>query len=148
MCLIIDACSANIVAAENCEASSIIIEWVRTKGHVVSGGELQKELGRTRLNALIIQWSRAGRFTVVDPTRLAVELKTLETCPVRSNDHHVIAIARIANAGVVVTGDDDLMKDLKDPAVAIERRKVLKLIANHSPRQKIVRNVLQKAGCR
>jgi predicted nucleic acid-binding protein len=148
MCLIIDACSANIVAAQNCEASSIIIEWVRTKGRVVSGGKLQTELGKTRLNSLIIQWSRAGRFTLVDSARLELELNALSTCPVRSDDHHVIAIARIANAGVVVTGDTDLMDDLKDPAVAINRRKVIKLMANHSPRKRIVRSLLQNAGCR
>ncbi len=148
MCLIIDACSANIIAADDCETSSIIIEWVRAKGRVVSGGKLQTELGKTRLKSLISAWSAAGRFAVVDSARLALELDALSRCPVRSNDHHVIAIARLANARVVVTGDNLLMADLKDPAVAVQRRKVIKLRANHTPRQRIVRSVLRNAGCR
>lgn len=147
MCLIIDACSANIIAANNCEASSIIIDWIKAKGRVVSGGNLQTELGRTRLTRLISAWSAAGRFTLVDPTRLAVELEALGTCPVRSNDHHVIAIARIANAGVVVTGDNLLINDLKNRAVSIKPRKVIKLRANHTPRRRTVRSTLRDAGC-
>lgn len=147
MCLIIDACSANIIATNNCDASSIIIAWINSNGRVVSGGNLQRDLGRARLKQLISAWSAAGRFTLVDPTRLAAELQALATCPVGSNDHHVIAIARIANAGVVVTGDNLLIKDLKNRAVSIERRKVIKLTADHTPRRKTVQRTLRDAGC-
>jgi predicted nucleic acid-binding protein len=147
MCLVIDACSANIIAENSCEPSSIIIAWVRMKGRVVSGGKLQEELGRTKLRSLISTWSAAGKFLVVDQSELEKHIADLKNCTLRSNDVHVVAVARTANAGVVVTGDDLLIADLKDPTVSKQRRRVIKLRHGYSPSKRIIKGVLREAGC-
>lgn len=124
MSLVIDANAANTLSAGGCDASMAIIVWVRKGGEVVSGGRLQKELLNTNLRSLLFQWSAAGRLRVLDADLVnKVDAALRPQC--RSNDSHVVAVLKIGDGKVLVSGDTDLHKDVKDVALMGYRRKII-----------------------
>ena len=142
MPIVIDANCANALASANCASSKRILEWVRSRGTVVSGGHLQRELGRTRLSDLIAAWARAGRLQILGDDQLEGELTRVIPLA-ESNDAHVIAVVVVGDASVVLTGDQALMRDLKNPAVARRKRKIISHGENGFSRDRIVQSLLR-----
>ena len=96
MPLVIDANAANQLALAACDSSRIILAWVRTNGRVVSGGRLQRELGKTRLAALLQQWSAAGKLKLLPEKEiLTEEIRIRHICS--SDDEHVLAVVTISD---------------------------------------------------
>lgn len=145
MSLVIDANAANSLAAGMCVSSRLILAWVRTDGRVVSGGRLQRELGKTKLAPLLMSWSAAGKLKLIpDDEITAEEVRIIALC--RSDDEHVLAIVAISNSRVVVTGDQALKDDLKDNQITGQRRKIISHGVNGFSRPQIVRALLRECG--
>lgn len=124
MCLVIDTNAANSLSAAGCETSKAILIWVRKGGEVISGGRLQHELLATNLRPLLSQWSAAGRLKILDPAlvgRTEVEVESL--C--QSDDPHVVAVLKVGNGKVLVSGDTALHKDVKNADLMGYRRKII-----------------------
>jgi hypothetical protein len=144
MSLVIDANAANTLSAAGCEASKAIIVWVRKGGQVISGGKLQRELLGTNLRFLLSQWSAAGRLRILDAdlvNRTEAELEP--QC--RSNDSHVVAVLKIGDAKVLVSGDTELHRDVKDATLMGYRRKIITCDQGTFSDIRIVRALLR--GC-
>jgi len=118
MCVIIDANVAAEVFASPVQTDYVPLwTWIEHGGgRIVYGGKNRRELARLtdvrrRLKTL---WS-AGRAFEIGNRQVAREEKAvvkMNAC--RSDDPHVIALARVSGTRVLCTEDQDLQADFKD----------------------------------
>lgn len=126
MCLIIDANVACLVFNESPDADYIpVSKWLyapNKDGRIVYGGRLRRELIRTakvRRNLYVL--NQAGRARLVPDNQVdAEESRVAGTGLCRSDDPHIIALARLSGARTLCSCDTALHVDFKNP----------KLIAN------------------
>ena len=118
MCVIVDANLASRVFQETAEADfAPVLSWLERDGELVFGGHLARELSRMErprrfLRALL----QAGRARRVSDESIAAEETVVEaTGHCRSNDKHVLALARVSGARTLCTHDRDLQRDFRDP---------------------------------
>ena len=118
MCAILDASVVHKVFGDNLsEAGRKFFEWLNTgKGKLVVGGRLLQELEKTYASR---EWLKqallAGRAVRFDDHRIGSEtsaLKRAGSC--RSNDPHVIALARISGVRFLYSDDQALQRDFRD----------------------------------
>ena len=119
MCLIIDAdLAAAIFRPSPDEDFRPLLRWLLSHdktGILVTGGLNRDQLARVdaafRAMATL---SKAGRLHLVADQAVAAEVRVVRVMRIRSNDEHVIALARVSRARTLCTGDGDLQKDFKD----------------------------------
>ena len=118
MCVIIDAnVAAEVFAFPVHNDYAPLWKWIDHKdGRIVYGGENRRELAeltnvRRRLKTL---WD-AGLALAEDDREVDKEQKAvIKKSHCRSDDPHVIALARVSGARVLCTEDQDLQTDFKD----------------------------------
>jgi len=102
----------------------------RPQVRLVYGGKLVEEYNRVAMfRQAIVHLDRAGRARRIDDLLIEREVELLvraRAC--RSNDVHIVALARVAGARVLCSDDRDLHADFTDPR-----------LLSH-PRGKIYRN--------
>ena len=115
MCLIIDADSVAAVFADKTPEDYVpIIDWLTKKdGALVIGGKLVKEYDKVeKAKRFVKSLMQAGRAKIY-----ATELVDNETNAIRSfcksNDSHIVALARISGARIVCSHDRALHKDFR-----------------------------------
>ena len=135
MCIIIDANRLGAFLSDPAdEDAAPIHNWLdRLGGRIVysNGGTFASELGprtRTRLQTYV----RAGKALVVSADRFANDERGLsERADLRSDDPHVLALARWSRVRLLYTGDSDLIADFKNQRlVNSPRGKVYSSAAN------------------
>ena len=120
MCVIIDANLASLVFSTPPDPDFVpVLSWLYdtdADGCLVYGGRLTQELlmlsGTWRP---LVQLLRAGRAILVPCEKIAAEearVESLRLC--RSNDAHVIALARVSGARVLCSKDRTLHQDFKN----------------------------------
>ncbi len=119
MCLIIDANCASKIESPDAKP---LIDWLispKTEGKLVLGGKLAEELGRVRLiQRLLLRLSQAGRLMVIKEEHIVEEERyILKNCACRSNDVHVLALARAGGARLLFSNDENLHADFKDASI-------------------------------
>lgn len=117
MCLIVDANVASLVfRSPVADDYAPIFDWLERDGVLVYGGRLAEELLKIRSVAdYLLQLNRAGRAHR-EPDE-AVEVETAVVCSTglcRSDDEHVLALARLTRTRTLCTADKDLMDDFRD----------------------------------
>jgi hypothetical protein len=135
LCVIIDTCVAGHVFSVPREADYVPLwHWLEKKdGKLVYGGHLARELGRSgKTVRLLAELKRSGRALEccrqdVDKHERAV--RKLGLC--RSNDPHVIALARVSGARILCTNDADLQTDFKDQRLLSSPRGQIYKKASH-----------------
>ena len=142
MCVIVDACVASHVFSVPREADFVPLwSWLEKKdGRLVYGGRLAEELHRlgktTRLLAELKRSGRALECSRQDVDEQEKAVRKLGLC--RSNDPHVIALARVSGARILCTKDHDLETDftnkqlLSEPRGQIYKRASHKAILKHN----------------
>ena len=121
MCAILDANVVHKVFGDNRpEAGRKFFEWLNAgNGKLVVGGKLLRELDKTHdfsqwfRQALLAGWAKKSDAHEVD--RKTKELKETESC--KSDDPHVIALARVGGARLLYSEDNRLQQDFKDRAL-------------------------------
>ena len=119
MCAIIDASvSPEVFGDDRTQRGLIIYEWLtrgRT-GRLVVGGTLLRELSQySKFKVWLAAAIPAGRAQSIRDAVVDEETESIragEIC--RSNDHHVIALARISGARLLFTNDRNLEQDFKN----------------------------------
>jgi len=126
MCVVIDANKAGDLCNQDRPYLMALMQWINRGGRIVSGGKLQEELFRiTKMRELVTEWAKRG--TLIQLPKDAVKAKEDEIKGVcKSDDPHVIAIAIISNARIVVTEDKKLIQDLQDLSIVGRRRRIYK----------------------
>ena len=83
------------------------------------GGELLRELsGYSNFTDWLPGAIRSGRVTVISDQAVDTETESLRAernC--RSNDEHVLALARLSGARLLFTNDNDLQDDFRDRSI-------------------------------
>ena len=118
MCIIVDANKLGAFLADPAgEDSRPIRRWLdRGAGSLVysTGGRFGQEI-RGRVRAKLADYVRAGRAKLVPESRFAADERSLEArAGLRSDDPHVLALARTAGVRLLYTGDRNLILDFKD----------------------------------
>ena len=130
MCIIIDANVASEIS-RGTDAAQPVVDWLTSgPGSVVAGGRLTNELSKVRgITRFLATLKRAGRFRELDLPSVDKEEKHLEALgTLRSDDPHIVALARLSGARLLFSQDKNLHADFRDR----------NLIAN--PRGKIYQN--------
>lgn len=123
MLAIVDANQAGNFAKTDSDHLHEFVRWVLSGGKVALGGRLTSELGKVgSFLPFLSQWRSSGRLILISDT-LVNELEN-SLPPIKSDDPHVVALAIISDAKLIVTDDKPLMKDMKDLAVVGYRRKI------------------------
>ena len=120
MCIIVDADKLGEFLAEPpSEDSAPIHQWLNRRhgrGKIVysTGGHFAREISRTR-RIKLAAYVRSGKAQLIPAERFADDEQALRAGGgVRSNDPHVLALARASGARLLYTGNKNLMDDFKD----------------------------------
>lgn len=116
MCLIIDAnCLGKFLQEPPNEDSQPIHTWMQKRGKLVyaTEGKFSEEIGKEARERLD-EYSDAGIARFVDKDTLSKELRTINKRIMKSDDEHVIALAKAANVKLLYTHDRNLMDDFKN----------------------------------
>lgn len=152
MCAIVDANVAGEVFGQDYSpAGEAFLKWLSTgKGHLVAGGELLRELERSRD---FKQWAKvavnSGRMTVLDDELVTNNTQGIERAgECESNDAHVLAVAQVGGARLLYSNDRNLQKDFKNPKLVNEPRgKVYQTVTSRQYKRSH-RELLAGATCR
>lgn len=118
MCLIVDANLAAVVFTSPPHPDfEPVLDWLeKREGCVVFGGRLAAELERLeRPRRYLRELLRAGRALRLPDDPVGTEeavVAGIGLC--RSNDPHVLALARVSGARTLCTHDRDLQRDFRD----------------------------------
>ncbi len=144
MCIIVDTNQlSEFLSKPASEDAAPIRHWLKGRGLLVysTGGKFAKELS-TRSKIRLKGYVDAGRAKLIPAMKFRDdEISLRKDSSVRSNDHHVLALARHSGARVLYTSDKNLMDDFTNK----------KLIDN--PRGKVYRSrkhfkLLTRSTCR
>ena len=117
MCAIVDASVRDqVFGKKRSEASEFFFDWLNrdtVKPRFVIGGKLLRELSS---NDSFVSWLQsaqlAGRAKRVPDEEVDSETKELEALNIcKSNDQHVLALARVSGARLLFADDGDLQSD-------------------------------------
>ena len=110
MCIIVDANRLGALANPDDADAKPVRAWLNRGGRIVysTNGAFAREVGRRAL----LTYVRAGKATRVPAARFADDERSLRTdADLRSDDSHVLALARAARVRLLYTGDRNLMAD-------------------------------------
>lgn len=115
MCLIVDANRMHSFANPRCPDGGPLLALIRNrKSKLVIGGKISTELLRAGCGKLLAELDRAGMCIRVQENALANTSSSLEDQRrMRSNDHHIIAAAKLSGARLLYSHDDALIADFK-----------------------------------
>ncbi len=118
MCIIIDANRLGDLLAEptNPEVAPVR-RWLKKGGRLIysTGGDFAAEVGR-RARARLLEYARDGSALQVPWAK--IEADALALAPqIRSDDPHVLALARFSGARLLYTHDGHLIEDFKNKTI-------------------------------
>ena len=123
MCAILDTNVSGEVFGDNKSgAGQFFLDWLtnaKKNGQLVVGGELLRELeGHQKFKDWFQQALLAGRARRIDDQYVNNEAETLRACGIcRSNDEHVLALAKVSGARLLYTNDRALQDDFKNTLI-------------------------------
>ena len=115
MCIIVDANRLGALANPDDADAKPVRAWLNRGGRIVysTDGAFAREVGR-RARDMLLTYDRAGKATRVPAARFAADERSLRAdANLRSDDPHVLALAKEARVRLLYTGDKNLMADFK-----------------------------------
>jgi len=118
MCIIVDTDRlGKFLSDPTAEDALPIHKWLRKGGGKLvysTSGQFAAEIAKLSKRRLAEHY-RAGRATAIPAGEFRNDERQLRNnSAVRSNDFHVLALARYSKARILYTGDTALMQDFKD----------------------------------
>ena len=101
-------------------AGKYFLDWVEgTRGNLVIGGELRHELnGYARFQLWLRTATRRNIVRSVPDEQVESETRKLREQRIcKSDDEHVLALARVSGARLLFSNDRDLQRDFKDSSI-------------------------------
>ncbi len=135
MCVIVDAnLAARVFGGKSLEDYLPLLNWLDSpEGGLVYGGHLASELFRVEQAR---RWLRtriqSGRARAVEPAKVEAEEKKVRRLACRSDDPHVLALARVSGARTLCSEDRALQEDFGNPKLISKPRGAVYTKASHS----------------
>ena len=152
---IVDASCMNIVIArQNTPALAMFKTWIEDgNGCIVFGGaEYRKELNRPEVRAFqiwLVQLQQAGRARTIDDEAVDAHVSVIKaTSRLRSNDAHIIALAFVGKARVLVSDDRKLKQDFTDTRLLRKPKGRLYPWESNAPIKNAHRDLLRRHACK
>ena len=118
MCIIVDASVASdFFASPPATPYDKVWKWIDGgRGRLVLGGKLTSELSKVAKARRAIQhWSRSGRAQFISDDKVLAEEAVVEELGLsRSNDRHIVALARVSCGRLLCSSDIVLCDDFKN----------------------------------
>ena len=120
MCAIIDAnvCHEIFSSSSQSDAGKYFLDWLmkRNGGIIVSGGGHLRELDQNEdFYRVFRERLQIGRARYIPDAQVDAETKTLRSQSIcRSNDEHILALARLSGARLLFTNDNALQDDFRN----------------------------------
>lgn len=118
MCAIVDNNVRDQVFGNNRPgAGELFFNWLEERnGRLVVGGELLRELsGYSNFTTWLPDAIRSGCVSIIPDQAVEAETDSLRAEGIcRSNDEHVLALARLSGARLLFTNDQALQADFRD----------------------------------
>ena len=121
MCAILDASARDdVFGTARTAAGTHFFEWLETaQARLVLGGKLTEELASSDT---FVRWAEVavsdGRVKTIREDVIESEVRVLaDNWSGRSNDQHVIALARVSGARILYAHDRNLGEDFRDPVL-------------------------------
>jgi len=136
VCLIIDANLASRAFSQPPHRDfRPVVDWLtlpRYNGRLVVGGKLSAELFKLETaRKFLVRLNQAGRARVIADKSLEPETHAIASrC--RSNDHHVIALARVGGARLLCSHDKKLHSDFTNPELISDPKGRIYQTAEHA----------------
>lgn len=148
MCILIDANQGSALETPS-DSMAIVADWINSGGRVVAGGQLSDELKLTKFRRFLVELSRRGNLRTYTKAEVDAEVDAVSKLPLKSDDPHVVALARLSGARVAITNDNRLIADLKDNGICPGKRRAIR----HRPGKpemspKAVKALLAGAHCK
>ena len=150
MCVIVDTNVASLVFNAPAKAEFIpLIEWItqpKQNGKLVVGGQLLRELENNHAILRFLKTlEQAGRVRRINQSTVEEEQKrVMESTFCVSNDHHVIALARVSGARTLCSHDSNLHADFTNPQLVNKPRGKVYQNHTHAPLLKHTKSCKQK----
>lgn len=98
------------------EAGEKFFDWINTgDGRLVVGGRLIKELASTKAGEWVKQAILSERVKIQDQAKINVSTNKLQDeGGFRSDDPHILALARVSGARLLYSNDKNLQQDFKN----------------------------------
>jgi hypothetical protein len=119
MCVIIDANIIGLVFSSPPQPDYIpLVKWLFSgDGVLVTGGLNEEEITRCKaVRTTITNLKQAGKAFYVNIAEINNECELLKS-KCRSNDPHVLALAKISKARTLCSNDEELHQDFKDLSI-------------------------------
>ncbi len=132
MCMIVDANRLGIFLSDPVHEDSIPVRrWVDAQGGRIvysTGGKFAQEVvGKAR--AKLEAYAQAGKAVLISPKQFEADATDLAP-RIRSDDPHVLALARVTGVRLLYTADGDLIDDFKDRSVINPKGRVYSRASN------------------
>ena len=126
MCIIVDANRIGGLLGDPPDKDSAPVRsWIESgRGRIVysTGGQFANEIGG-KAKLKLQEYVRAGSARLVPHADLAeMEERLRSNQSLRSNDPHVIALARASGARLLFSGDRNLIRDFTSPQIISKPR--------------------------
>ena len=115
MCIIIDANKIGEFLDANNDDMEPVRVWLSQFGKIVysvSGSSKEEREQYQSFPHKFREYSRANKLVRVNPSDVEEEIKNLPE--LKSNDQHIVALAKLKNVKVLVSGDKKLHDDFKE----------------------------------
>ena len=127
MCAIVDAnVRDEVFGSASSEPGKFFLNWLRRPGggRLALGGKLRSELaGLENFRRIYGLLRQNGRVVDIEDSVVDAETANLEARRIcRSNDTHVLALARVSGARLLYTNDQALQEDFNSPQLVSEPR--------------------------
>lgn len=115
MCAILDANAAHqIFGSGRRPAGEEFLDWIECReGKLVVGGKQRHEFYRAGYGEWLREAIIAGKIKEINAKEVKEEKKNIRNL-CRSDDHHMIALARLGGARLLYSNDRDLHQDFKN----------------------------------
>jgi predicted nucleic acid-binding protein len=114
MCIIIDANVANEFAVNSEDSKPILSLLIKKKLRLVCDGNLKLEWQKTRLSRLYRELLLAGSLREYSDSEILMEKFKIDERVARSNDLHVLRLAKCSGARILFSKDVKLHSDFKN----------------------------------
>ena len=153
MCAIVDANVRDQVFGDaQSEAGKFFLDWLLKPGGgtLALGGKLRNELSDNGRNLRFMDTYRQlrldGRVKEIPDGQVDAETSALQSRRIcRSNDPHVLALARLSGARLLFANDRDLCDDFKDRRIVNNPRGKVYTTSMRSSVTRVHRSLLARA---